>query len=408
MDRNSLVSLPPALAHFAAEDASAGSPIADGATTSSLVSSSSTSGSPVSSSPTSSSPTSSSPTSGPPTSGPPTSDPPDPAAGKPSEARFLLGIDGGATKTLAAVLDVQHGTLHLGQGGPSNQDAVGVQAAGRALLAAADQALAGAGIADDRLDGAVLAVAGTDTDAVLAHVRKERSQEWIVVGDVVGAWATATGARPGVGAISGTGSNVFGVGHDGGAWRAGGWGHLLGDEGSGYWLGVQSIQAALRDREASGPPTALGDAAVAFFGTPSVEALAALVYSKPLTKSEIAAFAIETAGLAERGDTVACALYEAGARELAQQIAAVIRQTGLRGEFPVGLIGSAYKAGAVFVDPLTRAIHELAPQAQVAVVEMAPVGGSLLLAARACGAERALAGIDLAGLLDAALAAPVG
>ena len=59
--------------------------------------------------------------------------------------------------------------------------------------------------------------------------------------------------RPGVGAISGTGSNVFGVGADGRAWRAGGWGHLLGDEGSGYWLGIESIRAALRDREAPGP-----------------------------------------------------------------------------------------------------------------------------------------------------------
>jgi N-acetylglucosamine kinase-like BadF-type ATPase len=320
-----------------------------------------------------------------------------------TEARYLLGIDGGATKTLAAVVDVQGGTLHLGHGGPSNQDAVGVAAAGRALFEAADGALAGAGIADAQLDAAVLAVAGTDTDAVVAHVRAERSKEWIVVNDVVGAWATATGAQPGVGAISGTGSNVFGVGSDGRAWRAGGWGHLLGDEGSGYWLGLQSIKAALRDRERSGPETALSDVAVEFFEAPSVEALAVSVYSKPRTKSEIAAFATETATLAERGDAVARELYARGAAELAQQIAAVIDQTGLEGDFPVGLIGSAYKAGAMFVDPLTEAIHARSPHARVAVVETAPVGGSLLLAARACGAEAALAGIDLARLSDEAL-----
>ncbi len=68
----------------------------------------------------------------------------------------------------------------------------------------------------------------------------------------------------------------------------------------------------------------------------------------------------------------------------------------------MGLIGSAYKAGAVFVGPLTREIHALAPQAQVAVVEMAPVGGSLLLAARACGAAAALEQLDLAGLIEEA------
>jgi N-acetylglucosamine kinase-like BadF-type ATPase len=168
-------------------------------------------------------------------------------------------------------------------------------------------------------------------------------------------------------------------------------------------LGVQSIKAALRHREASGPPTALTDAAVAFFGQPSVEAVAQSVYSKPLTKGEIAAFAIETAKLAEQGDAVACELYERGASELGQQIAAVIRETGLSGEFPVGLIGSAYKAGPVFVEPLTRAIHECAPHARVGTVEMAPVGGSLLLAARACGNGDAIAAAELAQLIERAL-----
>ena len=212
----------------------------------------------------------------------------------------MLGIDGGATKTLAALLDLERGTLHLGQAGPSNEDAVGTRRAVEALLEAADEAIGRAGIDGERLDAEVIALAGTDTEAVARHVRAARSEDWLVVNDVVAAWATATGAQPGVGVISGTGSNVFGVGFDGRAWRAGGWGHQLGDEGSGYWFGIESIKAALRDREASGPETALSEAAVEFFGVASVEALAALVYSKPLSKGEIAAFAIETAKLAAR------------------------------------------------------------------------------------------------------------
>jgi glucosamine kinase len=331
------------------------------------------------------------------------------------DARFVLGIDGGATKTLAAVLDLEGGAVHVGHGGPSNEDAVGAKAAVDALLGAADGALAQARIAGEQLAAAVLAVAGTNTDSIAGHVRSARTDAWIVVNDVVGAWATATGGGPGVAVISGTGSNVFGVGADGRAWRAGGWGHLLGDEGSGYWLGVQSIKAALRDREASGPPTALSDAAMAYFGQASVEAAANLVYSKPLTKGEIAAFATETARLAEAGDAVARELYERGARELGEQIAAVVRQTGLAydepsasgapaGEgFPVGLIGSAFKAGRVFVEPLTQAIHACAPRARVNKVDMAPVGGSLILAARACGAGERARAQELERLIDAAL-----
>lgn len=327
-------------------------------------------------------------------------------------ARFLLGIDGGATKTLAAVLDLETEALHLAHGGPSNQDAVGAKAAGEALIGAADKAIELAGITRRQLDGAVLAVAGTDTDAVAKHVQSAGGEDWIVVNDVVGAWATATGAGPGVAVISGTGSNVFGVGADGRSWRAGGWGHLLGDEGSGYWLGVQSIKAALADREASGPPTALSDAAPEFFKLESVEVLASYVYAKPLTKGEIAAFAIETAKLAEQGDEVARELFERGANELGAQIAAVIRQCGLAdadnaapSAFPVGLIGSAFKAGPMFVDPLTSAIHRVATAARVDTVEMAPVGGSLLLAGKACGAAEDLSARELSPLIERARAA---
>jgi glucosamine kinase len=326
------------------------------------------------------------------------------AAPPPSaNARFVMGIDGGATKTVAAVLDLESQALCLAQRGPSNEDAVGVEQAVQTLLEAADEAIEQAGIAPGDLAAAVLAVAGIDTVAIADHVRSARSDAWIVVNDVVGAWATATGVAPGIAVISGTGSNVLGVGIEGCVWRVGGWGHLLGDEGSGYWLGIQSIKAALRDREASGPETALTEAAPAFFDVPNVEALAALVYAKPLTKREIAAFAIETAILAERGDAVACELYERGAAELAAQIAAVIAQTGLRGAFPVGLIGGAFKAGAVFVEPLVSAVHEAAPEASVGVVETPPVAGSLLLAARAARRGDAVDREEVARQIDAAL-----
>ena len=301
-----------------------------------------------------------------------------------SDARFILGVDGGATKTLAAVLDLRSERLYLGHGGPSNEDAVGVDAARAALVDSAEQAVEAAGIDDEQLGAAVLAIAGTNTDSVATHVHA-RNSSWIVVNDVVGAWAMATGAADGVAVISGTGSNVFGVGPRG-SWRAGGWGHVLGDEGSGYWLGVESIRAALREREASGPATALSEALTQFFETDSVEALASRVYSQPLTKRDIASFAIEAARVAEEGDAIARGLFEAGARELAGQISAVIAQTGLADSaFPVGLIGSVFKTGALYIEPLAAAIHESAPRAAVAPVEAPPAGGSLLLAARACG-----------------------
>jgi len=298
---------------------------------------------------------------------------------------FLLGIDGGATKTLAAVLDLEAGTVHVGRSGPSNEDAIGPVAAVQALLSAADEAMRSAGIADEQLAGSVLAVAGTDTPAVAEQLHRTRAESWTVVNDVVGAWAVATGVGDGLAVIAGTGSNVFGVG-PAGSWRAGGWGHLLGDEGGAYWLGVQSIKAALRHREASGPATALSAALVEFFEVPSVEALASLVYSRPLTKSEVAAFAIQSAKVAHAGDEVAREIYERGACELAQQVTAVIERTGLAGQsFPLGLIGSVFHSGEVFTGPLRREVAKVAPEARIAPAAAPPAAGSVLLAARVAG-----------------------
>jgi N-acetylglucosamine kinase-like BadF-type ATPase len=335
-----------------------------------------------------------------------------------ANGRHLLGIDGGATKTLAAVLDLEAPELHIAHGGPSNEDSIGARAAVQTLLATADEALQRARITREQLAAAVVAVAGTDTAAIAHEVARARGDGWVVVNDVVAAWAAATGAAPGIAVVSGTGSNVFGLGPTGRAWRAGGWGQLLGDEGSGYWLGSRSISAALWDRDRSGPATALREAAVAFFGVASIEELAARVYSKPLHKGEIAAFASETARLAQAEDAVAVELFARGAAELGAQVAAVIRQTGLgttgggddddreRAQaFPVGLSGSAFRAGDVFLRPLSDAILELAPGASISVVKMAPVGGSLLLAARACGRSDALSQEALAEMLDGALAA---
>ena len=90
----------------------------------------------------------------------------------------------------------------------------------------------------------------------------------------------------------------------------------------------------------------------AFFKVESVEAVATSVYSVPLTKGEIAAFAVETNRIADEGDEVARGLFERAASELGLQLAAVVEQTGLTGSFPIGLIGSNYKAGPVLLDPL--------------------------------------------------------
>jgi N-acetylglucosamine kinase-like BadF-type ATPase len=324
---------------------------------------------------------------------------------EPLSGDIVVGVDGGGTKTVAAAYDRARGTVTLGKGGPSNPDAVGDKQATESL----EQAVLDA-IESDRSGGdvaaAVFAVAGTDTDALDRTV--DGAFDYLrpfVVNDVVAAWGAATGCRPGVAAICGTGSNIFGVGYDGSSWRAGGWGHILGDEGSGYWLGVQGINAALAVRDASGPSTALFDAAPEHFGVASVEALAALTYAKPFTKGEIASFARVVAERGADGDEVAGAILARAGTLLAAQARAVVSHTGLADadSFVLGKVGSTWKAGPLLNDAFDDAVRGTAPGAQFDLIETPPVHGALLLAGRAAGFWRDDPPTDLPSLVGGAL-----
>jgi N-acetylglucosamine kinase-like BadF-type ATPase len=299
----------------------------------------------------------------------------------------VLGLDGGATKTVAVVLDLSTYEVAQGRAGPSNADAVGEPNTLAALRTAVATALEAAGVPAERA-GAVLAIAGTRTPDFEDDIRASFTFDRLhVVNDVVAAWALGTVCSPGMAVIAGTGSHVFGVDGAGRSWRTGGWGHALGDEGSGYWLGLQGLKAALRYRDGSGPPTALLEAALEAYRLHAIEELPSLFYGKPLTKADVAAFTPRVAAAAEDGDEVAKDLFEQGGRELAVQVRAVVTALELGAEpLTIGLIGSVFQAGPLIRATLERSVLDFAPGARFSVPELPPVAGSLMLAFHSVGA----------------------
>jgi N-acetylglucosamine kinase-like BadF-type ATPase len=125
------------------------------------------------------------------------------------------------------------------------------------------------------------------------------------VSDAVAAWAAASGIAAGVAAVAHVGSAAFGMGPDASTWHVGGWGPVLDDEGSGFWLGDAAIRAVLHDRDGSGPETALSDVVPQFFSLPDIEAVAYSVYKKSLTNVDIARLSTEVGRLAMDGDAAA-------------------------------------------------------------------------------------------------------
>jgi glucosamine kinase len=321
-------------------------------------------------------------------------------------SRRVLGIDGGATKTAAALLDLDAERVYLGEAGPSNADAVGAETA----LANLEEAVAvvrGMADLDDGIGAAVIAVAGTVSPQVERDVSAAFGLEHVyVINDVVAAWAVGTLCQPGIAVISGTGSHVFGVDAAGESWRTGGWGHVLGDEGSGYWLGLHGLKAALAYRDASGPETVLLDEALAEYELDAIEDLPTIFYGRPLTKDEVARFTIRVERAAKTGDEVAVGLFEQAGRDLSAQIRAVVESLGLGSEpFVVAEVGSVLHGSAILRAELERHVSAFAPRAEFVVPRLPPIAGSLLLALRAEGLGGELDLGRFSALLDEAVEA---
>ncbi|WP_043271574.1 BadF/BadG/BcrA/BcrD ATPase family protein [Streptomyces sp. CT34] len=208
--------------------------------------------------------------------------------------------------------------------------------------------------------------------------------------DAVTAYAGALGQRPGVVVAAGTG--MVAVGTDltpAGGWRrADGWGHLLGDCGSGAWIGRAGLEAAMRAYDGRpGGSRALLARAEAVFGP--VAGLPAALYPRPDGPAVLASFAPEVAHCAAgdagddgragtAGDTVAAGIMADAARHIADAAAAVCPPGTGR---PVACTGGLFALGDPLLSPLRTALAERLPGARPVTAAGTPLDGALTIAA---------------------------
>jgi N-acetylglucosamine kinase-like BadF-type ATPase len=200
-----------------------------------------------------------------------------------------------------------------------------------------------------------------------------------IVPDYVGNWAAATGGEPGVMVISGGGSVAYGRTGSGEALRIGGWGHVLGDEGSGFWIGLEAIKAALKSRAGVIPETPLGERIMREFGTHDDRHVIREVYSASYSEAEISSLVPLIASLAQEGDEAASRILDEAAGHLADIVRAMLRRLG---KLPV------YPSGGVFRAPTMRERFEEALKRSGNDVEVKdtvnadPLDGVFLIARR--------------------------
>jgi N-acetylglucosamine kinase-like BadF-type ATPase len=230
---------------------------------------------------------------------------------------FFLGIDGGGSKTRCVVGD-DNSLLGSGSSSSCKVQRVGEACARDALAAAAHEACVKAGISPRQIVRTCAGITGAARPEIAAIMRGLISGivggEIEVVGDGEVAFEDAFGAGPGVLIIAGTGSIAYGRNARGEIARAGGWGHAISDEGSGYWIGSEAIRAALRARD-RGEDSILLRELVDAIGARDVDEFIVRVNANPAP--DFAALVPVIIAAADAGDSIASKVLVSAGRELA-------------------------------------------------------------------------------------------
>ncbi|MEA2529208.1 MAG: hypothetical protein QOG89_852 [Thermomicrobiales bacterium] len=310
------------------------------------------------------------------------------------EEPLLLAVDGGqtATKALAARLD---GTVvGAGVGGPSDHFHIegGVEKNRVAIHGAIAAALEAAGAAPDRVDAIGLGLTGAPTGGEQTPVVHEIVREVVaprqivVTPDYVTNLAGASGGEPGVVLIAGGGAIGYGITADGREGSAGGFGYLLGDEGSAFDIGLRAIAAAARGDDLRGEPTVLQAIVAAHFDIPTIRQISRVVYRAGFSRDRISLLAPKVVQAARDGDPPAREILSAAGEELALTALGVIRQLFEPGaEVGVYLTGGVFAAGDILLDPFRATLRAGWPEAEAREPRFPPAVGGLILAARSLG-----------------------
>jgi N-acetylglucosamine kinase len=308
--------------------------------------------------------------------------------------RLFLGVDGGQSSTTVLIGDESGRVLGAGEAGPCNHAgaAEGRARFERAINQGLNAACAQAGLdaATVRFESACLGMSGgpDDKQAILAATL--RAEQLMVTTDAAIALSGATATGQGIAAIAGTGSIAFGRNAEGRTARAGGWGYVFGDEGSGFDIARQALRAALRMEEGWGPPTSLRHALLDATGSQTANQVLHLFYTAEWPRSRVAALAPLADAAAAGGDAVAMVILNRAAVELAMLVAVIRPQLWKPGDaLDVAHIGGVFQSATVL--ERFRTLVELEPGNRCGPPRHGPAEGALLEAYRAVGLNPDLA-----------------
>jgi N-acetylglucosamine kinase-like BadF-type ATPase len=301
------------------------------------------------------------------------------------DSPLFLGVDGGATKSNAILLDSARRVRAEGTGKPSNFQIIGIEQASTNILETAETTLKKSNSDFSQVKSICLALAGAgrkdDADKMrnefvaLLEAKKYFAPKVRVESDATAALEGALGGKGGMVLIAGTGSILLAKDDRRTIHRTGGWGRFIGDEGSGYAMGRSCLEAVAREFDGRGKKTVMTRLLKDRTGIEGPDSLVREVYQNNF---DIASVAPLVAEAAEMGDEAALEIVRENIDELMIHIAAILRK--LNNPLPLVLLGTLLSSENFFSRSVHKRISRQFPKIEIRKPEYSPAVGAALLA----------------------------
>lgn len=298
------------------------------------------------------------------------------------EERYVIGIDGGGSKTACVVMRYDRQIVGRGAGGPINTNFVDPETAKQSIESAVREALSKAGCKESQID-AVCIGGPSDRHLVEEHLSHILPGVRVMVaGEFEVCRAIAGSPEVCVVVVAGTGSAAIGRNANGETASAGGWGALFGDEGSGYDIGRKALIACAKAEDGRGEPTILTDLITSHLSLARFPDIINWAYRNGnRNRRDIAGLAPLVTQAAALGDRVARKILDDAAGELIDAVRSVVRRLCITDvPFDVIACGGMFRSGEMFTGPFRERLKSEFTSASLIVPEMGPEVGAALLA----------------------------
>lgn len=304
---------------------------------------------------------------------------------------YVIGVDGGGTETIGVLVNEHGVVLSQGKVGATSYQAVGATRLKAEIDTLFQQLTVDLQGSSKKINHIYLGLAGvgraSDREEVGALFQDVAyADKFTIESDAMIALAGAFGGEPGIILIAGTGAICFGRSETGPVVRSGGWGYLLGDEGSGFFIGQQAIMAALKDLDGRGDKTTLRAAIEKHFDLPQIDQIIPQIYKQKIDRPEIARLAPMVFQLADQSDSVAADIIRRTGHEQGKMAKAVAENLELvNKKIRVALIGGVFNQKDILENEIAKELYELSWDVEMIEPEFSPVIGAAILALKESG-----------------------